>query len=166
MDRNPQLAGCINRSLVGEIFEGSGTGGGRPTDNGSGGSGFATGGATLTDERVRRQPRRELYIVRWQTGRYDLDPGQTYRVQVTVGGKELGVADVRVARTVAAKEHRKFNPGFPLSRPRTAPPKSSVEIADLECWTKPLRGSLDGRGPSAGQPLDGKRARVVATCCG
>jgi hypothetical protein len=31
-------------------------------------------------------------------------------------------------------EHRKFNPGFPLPRPRTARPKSSVEIADLECY--------------------------------
>jgi WD40 repeat protein len=40
------LAGCINRSLVGEIFQGSGTGGAPPTNDGSGGSAFATGGAS------------------------------------------------------------------------------------------------------------------------
>jgi hypothetical protein len=31
----------------------------------------------------------------------------------------------------------------------------------LISWTKPLRGNLDGRGPSAGQPLDGKRGSVA-----
>ncbi|MEP6652482.1 MAG: thrombospondin type 3 repeat-containing protein [Myxococcales bacterium] len=50
----------------------------------------------LTAEKVRRNPARELYIVRWQTGRYSLSPRSSYRIRVLVGDRELGIADVRV----------------------------------------------------------------------
>jgi L-ascorbate metabolism protein UlaG (beta-lactamase superfamily) len=54
-----------------------------------------------TAEKVRRHPRRELYIVRWRTGLHDLDPANAYRLRVLVGGNELGGADLRVGTTAA-----------------------------------------------------------------
>ena len=50
----------------------------------------------LTAEKVRRNLARELYVVRWQTGRYPLSPRSSYRIRVLVGDRELGFADVRV----------------------------------------------------------------------
>ena len=60
--------------------------------------------ARLTSETadpVRRHPRREFYIVRWRTGLYDLNPAHAYRLTVLVAQKELGSADVRVAKRAA-----------------------------------------------------------------
>lgn len=60
--------------------------------------------ATLTSdtpEKVRRNPRRQFYIVRWRTSFYDLDPAHAYRLRVLVGQKELGAADLRVGRRAA-----------------------------------------------------------------
>jgi hypothetical protein len=125
--------------------------------------------STLTEERVRQQPRRELYIVRWQTGRYDLEPGQSYRVQVTIGGKELGVADVRVAATVAAKKAWQTEGVLALMKGDILPIKFRIErqavdgdgdgVLDWEdnCPTVPNPGAAPER---AEQP-----ARVTPSGC-
>lgn len=57
---------------------------------------------TRTEDKIRRQPRREFYIVRWQTGRGALDTTASYAIRVAVGGREVGRADVRVVDTDAA----------------------------------------------------------------
>jgi Thrombospondin type 3 repeat len=51
---------------------------------------------TAADREVRHHPRREFYIARFQTGKYHLDPANTYRVRVLIDGKEVGFADLDV----------------------------------------------------------------------
>ena len=69
---------------------------------------------TAADRQVRRHPRREFYIARFQTGKYHLDPAATYRVRVLVDGKEVGFADLDVVRSgheLRARRHQPLRAG-------------------------------------------------------
>lgn len=61
----------------------------------------------VNGSKVRRHVQRGLYIVRWPTARYTLDPKATYRARVLVGGRELGFADIDLVTT--EQEYRKVN---------------------------------------------------------
>ena len=85
--------------------------------------------ATLTadDRDVRRHPLRELYIARFASGRYHLDPARTYRVNVLVGPKLLGFADLDVVATAADLKKVDTKSFVPLKNGETLPIKFRIE---------------------------------------
>jgi hypothetical protein len=77
--------------------------------------------------KIRRNPRRGYYIVRWKTRDYDLLPSATYRIRVLVESHELGFADVDVVRTRNEMRNVDRDDFVPLKLNSTLPIKFRIE---------------------------------------
>lgn len=78
-------------------------------------------------ETVRVQAAAENYIVNWHTDQFALNPDRNYRILVSVGGAEIGFADVDVVSS--GKELKNVATGeyIPLLDGRTLPIKFRIE---------------------------------------
>jgi len=97
----------------------------------------------------------EHYLVNWHTDRFDLDPDRTYRIKVSVGGDELGHADVDVVSS--GRELKNVNTGeyVPLKDGRTLPIKFRIEREVVNGWYT-LAPMPTARRGHAVVPFDGK----------
>ena len=76
---------------------------------------------------MRRDLFGQYYLVRFHSNRFALDSNATYRIRVSVAGRELGVADIDVvnsAREVAQVDRSNF---VPLVKGATLPIKFRIE---------------------------------------
>jgi hypothetical protein len=85
--------------------------------------------ATLTASarEVRRHPRREFYIARFHSGRYNLNPSHNYRLRVLVEDKVLGAADIDVVAKVSDLRKVDARRYVPLLNGSTLPVKFRIE---------------------------------------
>ncbi len=78
-------------------------------------------------ETVRLVPTDQLYLVNWNAGDFSLDPASFYRIQVLVGGAELGYADVDVVDNGRDLRNVNTNQYISLVDGRTLPVKFRIE---------------------------------------
>ncbi len=78
-------------------------------------------------ETVRLVPTDQLYLVNWNAGDFSLDPASFYRIQVLVGGAELGYADVDVVDNGRELRNVNTNEYIGLIDGRTLPIKFRIE---------------------------------------
>jgi alpha-tubulin suppressor-like RCC1 family protein len=88
-------------------------------------------------ERVRANG--DHYHVNWHAKDYDLDRLKTYRILVSVGGTQLGFADVDVVRNGSELKNVDTGEYIPLVENRTLPIKFYIQ-----------RGTVAGLGPDGG----------------
>ncbi|MFL5307846.1 MAG: EGF domain-containing protein [Polyangia bacterium] len=86
----------------------------------------------LHGEKVRRRLDKEIYVVRFHSADFALDPKQTYRIEVYVGGKELGFADIDVVATAADLKSVDTTKFVGLLKGQTLPIKFRIEKAAVD----------------------------------
>lgn len=78
-------------------------------------------------ETVRVDVNAQHYIVNWHAGDVDLDPASNYRIQVLIGGAQLGYADVDVVSSGRELRNVNTNEFIGLVDGRTLPIKFRIE---------------------------------------
>jgi hypothetical protein len=82
---------------------------------------------TATAREVRRHPRREFYIARFHSGRYNLNPAYNYRLRVLVEDKVMGAADLDVVGSAAELRNVDARRYVPVMKGSTLPVKFRIE---------------------------------------
>jgi len=81
----------------------------------------------VQDEKVRRNIFGQYYLVRFKSSRFSIDPAVTYRIRVSVGGRELGVADLDVVTSWSGLANVDRTRYVPLLKGATLPIKFRIE---------------------------------------
>ncbi|MEY4575682.1 MAG: hypothetical protein RL701_385, partial [Pseudomonadota bacterium] len=83
-------------------------------------------------EKVRRDLFNQNYIVRFHSLLFGLDPAKTYRIRVSVAGRQLGVADIDVVTSLSELANVDRTRYVPLLKGLTLPIKFRIEKSAVD----------------------------------
>lgn len=87
--------------------------------------------ATISGTNVRVFPQLQFYLAVWKTRDYDLHPDKVYRVQVFVGSKRLGFADVTIVTSLREAKNAITGDIVPLAEDWSLPIPFRIENGAL-----------------------------------